>query len=122
LIFGGLAFAIVAAFLIFIGFIGEDLTSQGWKLVAICGGVSLVLLAGGALLLRSERYRSRSWKRRAEAGDSALRAGVVAVSVWIFTITTGYTLEDNVTRLLGIVGVAWVFRNLNRRSRRARVG
>jgi predicted permease len=60
LIFGGLAFAVVAAFLIFVGFIGEDLTSQGWKLVAICGGLSLVLLAGGALLLRSERYRSRS--------------------------------------------------------------
>jgi hypothetical protein len=40
LTFGGIAFAVVAAFLIFVGFIGEDLTSQGWKLVAICGGLS----------------------------------------------------------------------------------
>jgi predicted permease len=59
LLFGGFAFAVVAAFLIFVGFIGEDLTSQGWKLVAICGGLSFVFFAG-ALLLRGERYRSRS--------------------------------------------------------------
>jgi predicted permease len=59
LTFGGIAFAVVAAFLIFVGFIGEDLTSQGWKLVAICGGLSFGFLAG-ALLLRSERHRSRS--------------------------------------------------------------
>jgi predicted permease len=59
LTFGGIAFAVVAAFLVFVGFIGEDLTSQGWKLVAICGGLSVGFLAG-ALLLRSERHRSRS--------------------------------------------------------------
>jgi predicted permease len=56
----GAAFAVVAAFLIFVGYIGEDLTSYGWKIVAICGGFALASWAGATLVLLGERYRSRS--------------------------------------------------------------
>ena len=52
MIFAGLALAVLAALFVFIGFVGEDLTSGGWKLVAILGCFSLALVIGGLLLRR----------------------------------------------------------------------